>query len=184
MILFLTDHDKMENTCTCLNIIKIEPNVWSPFFRDSISKIFCSREQSTSHVHAHTFIELKKKSNKSYKIVRFRQGFAKRSMASSREFAWFEFFWFLCSLVLHLFWSFYPRVPLFSRSVHGQQRRAFYDTKLFLQEVLEPNFSMGCNVGEIGNDLASDPQTLSTTIWTKYYPGRKKRKNRQIHGKL
>ena len=55
-------------------------------------------------------------------------------------------------------------MPLFSRSVHGQQRRAFYDTKLFLQEVLEPNFSMGCNVGEIGNDLESDPQTLSTKI--------------------
>ena len=49
-------------------------------------------------------------------------------------------------------------------SVHGQQRRAFYDTKLFLQEVSEPNFSMGCNVGEIGNDLESDAQTLCTNI--------------------
>ena len=55
-------------------------------------------------------------------------------------------------------------MPLFSRSVHGQQRRAFYDTKLFLQEVLEPYFCMGCNAGEIGNDLESDPQTLSTKI--------------------
>ena len=40
----------------------------------------------------------------------------------------------------------------------------FLTQNYFSQEVLEPNFSMSCNVGEIGNDLASDPQTLSTTI--------------------
>ena len=56
------------------------------------------------------------------------------------------------------------RVPLFSRSVHGHQLKAFFDTKFFLQEVLECNFSMGCIVGEIANDLESDPQTLSTMI--------------------
>ena len=45
--------------------------------------------------------------------------------------------------------------------VHGQRRRAFSDTKLFSQEVLELNyFSIGCNciISEIGNDLESDPQ--------------------------
>ena len=52
----IPDHDKMENTCTCLNIITIsELNFWSLFYHDSIIKIFCSREQCISHVHAHTF---------------------------------------------------------------------------------------------------------------------------------
>ena len=58
--LFMIDLDKTENTCVCLSIIKIEPNFRSLFYHDSIIKIFCSREQSTSYVHAHTFIELKK----------------------------------------------------------------------------------------------------------------------------
>ena len=58
--------------------------------------------KGTKEVFGNFFFKATKSenSNKSYKIVRFRQGFAKRSMASSREFAWFEFFWFLCSLVL------------------------------------------------------------------------------------
>ena len=60
MILFLIDLYKMENTCVCLIIIKIEPHFRSLFYHESIIKTFCSREQSTSHVHAHTFIELKK----------------------------------------------------------------------------------------------------------------------------
>ena len=64
MILFLIDLDQMENTCVCLNIVKIEPNFWSLFYHDSVIKIFCSREQNNSHVHAHTFIELKKKTMK------------------------------------------------------------------------------------------------------------------------
>ena len=61
--LFTIDLDKTENTCVCLsiNIIKIEPNFRSLFYHDSIIKIFCSREQRTSYVHAHTFIELKKR---------------------------------------------------------------------------------------------------------------------------
>ena len=60
--LFMIDLDKTENTCVCLSIIKIEPNFRSLFYHDSIKiiKIFCSREQSTSYVHDHTSIELKK----------------------------------------------------------------------------------------------------------------------------
>ena len=77
----------MENTCVCLIIIKIEPNFRSLFYYESIIKTFCSREQRTSQVHTHTFIELKKRNNESYKIVRFWQGFEKRFVVSSREFA-------------------------------------------------------------------------------------------------
>ena len=58
--LFMIDLDKTENTCVCLSIIKTKPNFRSLFYHDSIIKIFCSREQSTSYVHAHTSIELKK----------------------------------------------------------------------------------------------------------------------------
>ena len=36
-------------------------NFRSLFYHDSTIKTFCSGEQSTSHVHAHTFIELKNK---------------------------------------------------------------------------------------------------------------------------
>ena len=40
--------------------IEIEPSFRSLFYHDSlIIKTFCSREQSASHLHAHTFIELK-----------------------------------------------------------------------------------------------------------------------------
>ena len=60
----------------------------------------------------------------------------------------------------------------------------FWTQNYFSQEVLEPNFSMGYIIGEIGNDLESDQETLSTKIWWKYYPGKKSRKNRQMHGKL
>ena len=61
MTLFLIDLYKMENTCVCLIIIKIEPNFRSLFYHESIIKTFCSREQSTNQVHTHTFIEFKKK---------------------------------------------------------------------------------------------------------------------------
>ena len=60
----------------------------------------------------------------------------------------------------------------------------FLTQNYFSQEVLEPNFSMDCIVGEIGNDLESDPQTLYTKIWRKYYLRKKSKKERQIHGKL
>ena len=43
---------------------------------------------------------------------------------------------------------------------------------------MEPNFSMGCIIGEKGNDLEFDPQILSTKIWRKYYPRKKSRKDR------
>ena len=68
--------------------MKIEPNFRSLFYHDWINKTFCSREQSTSHVHAHTLVELKKKHNESYKIVRFWQVIEKRFVVSSREVAW------------------------------------------------------------------------------------------------
>ena len=105
---------KMENTCVCLNIIKIEPNFRSLFYNDSIIKTICSREQSTSHIHAHTFIELRKKNNESYKIVRFWQGFEKHFSGVLKGvcFVFFGFF-------VQLFWPFYGRVRLFSRSVHA-----------------------------------------------------------------
>ena len=81
MIVFLIDLYRMENTCVCLNIIKIETNFLSLFSHYSIIKIFCSREQALATlVHTHTFIELKKKNrnNDSYKIetlTRFRELF-------------------------------------------------------------------------------------------------------------
>ena len=54
-------------------------------YHDSIIKIFCSGEQSASHVHAHApFHQIK--------------GFDKRFMAFSREFALFFVFFFLVSL--------------------------------------------------------------------------------------
>ena len=59
-MLFLKDVYKMENTCVCLNIIKIELHFRSLFYHDSIIKTFCQGEQSTSHVLARTFIPKKK----------------------------------------------------------------------------------------------------------------------------
>ena len=107
MILFLIDLYKMENTC--VNIIKIWQYFRSLFFHDSIIKTFCSREQSTSQMHTHNFIELKK-NNDSCKIVGFWQGFEKRF-----EGVCFVFFGFF----VQLFWPFYRRVRLFIRSVHA-----------------------------------------------------------------
>ena len=135
----------MENTCVCLNIKKIEPNFRSLFYNDSIIKTICSREQSTSHIHAHTFIDLKK-NNESYKIVRFWQDFEKHFLASSREFA----LYFLVSL----FSRFDHFMGVFDYSVgrsmlscyhgvHGLRRRAFSGTKLFFARSIIPNFSMG-----------------------------------------
>ena len=99
MILFLIDLYKMENTCVCLIIIKIiEPNFRSLFYHESIIKTFCSREQSTSQASAHSHlhrIKKKKKNNESYKIVRFCQGFEKRFVVSSREFALYFFVFLL-----------------------------------------------------------------------------------------
>ena len=56
--------------------------------------MFCLREQSTRHVHAHTSLELKKNNNESYKIASFRQGFEKRFVASLMEFALFLYGFF------------------------------------------------------------------------------------------
>ena len=134
----------MENRCVCLNIIKITPNFRSLFYHDSIIKTICSRQQSTSHVHAHTFIKLTK--NESYKIVRFWQGFEKHFLASSREFA--------LHFLVSLFSCFDHFIDVFDYSVgrsmlscyhgvHGQRGRAFSGTKLFFARSIIPNFSMG-----------------------------------------
>ena len=40
--------------------------------------------------------------------------------------------------------------------VYGQQE-LFLTQNFFSQDVLEPNFSIGCIISEIGNDLESDP---------------------------
>ena len=59
----------MGHARVCLNIIKSEPTFRSLFYHDSIIKTICSTEQTTSHVHAHTFIEfLKKTTYESYKL--------------------------------------------------------------------------------------------------------------------
>ena len=60
MIIFLADLDKNENTYVYLNIITITQDFRCLFYHDSIIKMFCSTEQNTSQVHAHTFFELKK----------------------------------------------------------------------------------------------------------------------------
>ena len=132
MIFSLIDLYKMENTCVCLIIVKTEPNFGSLFYYESIIKTFCSREQSTSQVHTHTFIELKKRNNESYKIVRFWQGFEKRFVVSSREFALYFFF----VVVFFVFFSILSACSItgsVGRSMlscyHGVQGKdAFYST--------------------------------------------------------
>ena len=129
---------KMENTCVCLNIIKI-------FYHDSIIKTICSREQNTSHIHAHTFIELKK-TMKVTKLWDFDKVLRNIFLASSREFA----LYFLVSL----FSCFDHFMGVFDYSVgrsmlscyhgvHGLRRGAFSGTKLFFARSIIPNFSMG-----------------------------------------
>ena len=56
MTLFLIDLYKMENTCVCLIIIKIEPNFRFLFYHELIIKTFRSREQSTSQASAHSHL--------------------------------------------------------------------------------------------------------------------------------
>ena len=69
MTLFLIDLYKMENTCVCLIIIKIEPNFRFLFYHESIIKTFCSREQSTSQASAHSHLHwIKKKKKKQWKL--------------------------------------------------------------------------------------------------------------------
>ena len=43
-------------------------------------------------------------------------------------------------------------------------KELFLTQNCFSQEVVESNFSMGCIIGEKGNDLESDPLTLSMKI--------------------
>ena len=101
MMIFLIDLDKNENKYVYLNIIRIKQDFRCMFYHDSIIKMFCSTEQSTSHVHANTFFSRIKKNYDSYKIVSFWQGFKKRFVASSKEFALFFY-----GFSVQLFWLF------------------------------------------------------------------------------
>ena len=82
------------------------------------------------------------KKNKGYKIVRFRQSFEKRFITSSSEFPLLLFF-FLVSL----FTCFGHFIGVFHYSI-GQSmdsnEELFLTQNYLSQEVLEPNFSMGC----------------------------------------
>ena len=98
--LFLKDLYKMENTCVCLNIIKIEPNFLSLIYHDSIA---------TSQMHAHTFIE--KKLQHCEILTRFWETFCGVLKGVCCVFFSFGF--------VQLFWPFYRRVRLFGRSVHA-----------------------------------------------------------------
>ena len=55
-------------------------------------------------------------------------------------------------------------------------KELFLIQNCFSQEVVEPHFSMGCIIGQKGNDL--NPQILFTKIWRKCYPRKKSRKDR------
>ena len=131
----MIDLDKTENTCVCLSIIKIELSFRSLFYHDSIIKIFCSREQRTSYVHAHTFIELKKDKIKKGKaknceiLTKFLRYVLWRPQGSL--LCYFGFF-FLFRCFDHFIGVFDYSVGRFMFSCnHGQRQRAFSDTKLF-----------------------------------------------------
>ena len=158
MILFLVPASKEKQLNQIFGPCFTKIQSLRSFARDNKAQVMCVVTFSSN-----------KKRNKSCKIVRFRQGFEKRFMTSSREFSFFFCFF------VHLFWPFYPGVLLFSRSVHGQQQRAFFWHKIIFRKKYWNLIlvSMGCIVSAIGNDLESDSQTLSTKIWRKYYPGKK-----------
>jgi len=48
--------------------------------------------------------------------------------------------------------------------IMDSDKELFLIQNCFSQEVEESNFSMGCIIGEKGNDLESDPLTLSMKI--------------------
>ena len=72
---------------------------------------------------------------------------------------------YLCVVSLFTCFDHFIGVSAYSvgRSMDSNEE-LFLTQNYFSQEVLEPNFSMGCIVDEIGNDPESDPQTLSTNI--------------------
>jgi len=43
-------------------------------------------------------------------------------------------------------------------------KELFLIQNCFSQELVEPHFSMGCIIGQKGNDLEFDPQIISTKI--------------------
>ena len=102
--LFLKDLYKMENTCVCLNIIKIEPNFLSLIYHDSIA---------TSQMHAHTFIE--KKLQHCEILTRFWETFC-----GVLKGVCFAFFRFLCSVF------FYQFIGVFDYSVGGSMLSCYH----------------------------------------------------------
>ena len=146
----------MENPCSCLKRKTIELNFWSLFYQYWMIKII-KRTLKRKWCECSHFHRIKKKVTKLWDLGKVLGNVLWRPRGSFLCCCFFGFF-------VQLFGPFYPRVPFFNRSVHGQQRRAFLTQNYFLQEVLELNFSMSCIIGEIGNDLESDPQTLSTKV--------------------
>ena len=111
MIIFLTDLDNNENTYVYLNIRRIKQDFRCLFHHDSIIKMFCSTEPSTSHVHADTFFPLKKTMTVT-KLGAFDKVL--------RNVLWRPQWSLLCFFMVSLFSCFdYFRVRLFSKSVHA-----------------------------------------------------------------
>ena len=174
MILFLIDLNKIENTDICLNIIKIEPNFRSLFYLDLIIKIFCKREQSTSRLHGHSFIELtKRKTKQTIKVTKlwdFDKVLGNVLWRLQGNFLPF-FFRFLSSVVLTIL-SACSIIQLVGPCFHvimelmGSERQlSFLRTQnCFSQEVLKPNFSMGCIIGEKLSHKLWEPLLVNQTL--------------------
>ena len=155
MIIFLTDLDKNENTYVYLNVIRIKQDFRCLFYHDSIIKMFCSTEQNTSHVHAHTFFELKKQwqLQNCELLIRFWEIFL-----WCPKWSLLCFLWFLCSVVLTIFGFDYSVGRSMLSCYHAQRQTTFSDTNCFSQELLQPNFIMCCIIGQIWNEQESDRQ--------------------------
>ena len=147
MILFLIDLYKMENTCVCLNIIKIEPSFLSLFSHHSIIKIFCSREQSTSHARARSHLHRIKKI-KTMKVTNL-WDFDKvlRNVLWRPQGILRCFFGFLCSVVLIILAGCLmelvgPCFHVFMEFMDSDVEGLFLTQNCFSQEAWEPSFSM------------------------------------------
>ena len=122
--------------------MKIEPNFRSLFYHDWINKTFCSREQSTSQVHAHTLVELKK-TMKVTKLWDFDK--LLRNVLWCPQGRLLGIFWFSCFDHFVDVFDYSAGRSMLScyHGVHRGRKSFFSDTKLFFAKVLEPNFSMG-----------------------------------------
>ena len=63
-------------------------------------------------------------------------------------------------------------------------KELFLIQNCFSQEVVEPDFSMGCIIGEKGNDLEFDPQILSPRRFEGNITRGKNQGRTDIHAKL